>query len=106
MNILFVCTAGQQRSPTGAELYANMGYNTDYAGIYGMHKRALTEKKLHWADRIVVMEEFHSQYIEQNFPEQIQSKKVDVLNIPDVYYRNDPELQKIMQERMEEKNLD
>jgi len=102
MNILFVCTAGQQRSPTGAELYETKGYNTDFAGIHGMSGRALTEDKMQWADTIVAMEEMHRQYIVQNYPEQADENEINVLNIPDVYYRNDPELQHRIQNSMDD----
>mgnify|MGYP006294498889 CR=1 FL=1 len=102
MNILFVCTAGQQRSPTGAELYETKGYNTDFAGIHGMSNRALTEEKLEWADTIVAMEEMHRQYIVQNYSEQVENNDINVLHIPDVYYQNDPELQHRIQNGMEE----
>lgn len=101
MKLLFVCTAGQQRSPTAAKLFEGMGYLTDYAGIHGLGDRGLSAKKLEWADLVIVMEEFHRAYIKQHFPEYFNNHRIHVLNIPDIYYRDDPELIENIKEKME-----
>jgi len=51
---------------------------------------ALSQALIDWADLVIVMEPIHSQYIRENF--QCGSDKIKVLNIPDRYFREDPEL--------------
>ncbi len=101
MKLLFVCTAGQQRSPTAAKLFEGMGYQTDYAGVHGVGDQALTVKNLEWADLVIVMEEFHRASIKQRFPEYADNHRIHVLNIPDIYYRDDPELVETIKQKME-----
>ena len=101
MNLLFVCTAGMQRSPTGAELFAQKGHNTKYAGIHAMGGDAVTEDKLRWADHVIVMESRHREFIKRNFPELYESVPVTTLNIPDIYIKNDPELIEQLERNME-----
>lgn len=52
--------------------------------------KSLTQELIDWADTIVAMERVHSQYIHANFGR--VSGKVHVVNIPDIYFRDDPEL--------------
>ena len=47
------------------------------------------------------MEKNHKDYIESNF-QKLMKKEIIILNIPDVYYRNDPELIKILKEKLKE----
>ncbi len=101
MNLLFVCTAGMQRSPTGAELYARKGYHTRYAGMLATGVDALTADKIRWADHVFVMESRHREYIKRNFPELYESTPVTSLNIPDIYLKNDPELVEMIEEKLE-----
>ncbi|MBS1271347.1 MAG: hypothetical protein MAGBODY4_00476 [Candidatus Marinimicrobia bacterium] len=103
MNLLFVCTAGRQRSPTGAELYRNKGYATDFAGVWGSGSRALTAAKLRWADKIIVMENRHNDFILANFQELVDPEDILVLGIPDIYYRDAPELRQLLEEKIEKR---
>ena len=50
----------------------------------------MTQELLDWADIIIVMEPIHSQYIHARF--RCSPDKIRVLNIADIYYRDDPEL--------------
>jgi len=101
MNLLFVCTAGRQRSPTGAELYRNKGYKTNFAGAWGSGSRALTANKLRWADKVIVMETRHQQFILTNFRNAVDPSNIIVLGIPDIYFKNAPELQQLLEEKVE-----
>jgi len=100
MKILFVCTAGRQRSPTAADLYSERGHKTQYAGIHAIGKDAVTQKKLDWADVIVTMEDVHREFIERLFPKYFREKTIQVLHIPDMYENHDPELEKIILRQM------
>jgi predicted protein tyrosine phosphatase len=59
-------------------------------------RRPLTQELVDWADIVIVMEKHHAHDILSNF--QIDREKIKVLNIPDIYFRDDPEL--IQQLRM------
>jgi len=50
----------------------------------------LTQKLIDWADLILVMETQHAEYIKTTF--ESDPDKIKVLDIPDIYVRNDPEL--------------
>lgn len=50
----------------------------------------LTQDLIDWANIVIVMEPMHSQYIHAHF--RCGPDKIQVLNIPDKYFREDPEL--------------
>ena len=54
------------------------------------NRHPLTQELIDWADVIIVMETHHAGYILSNF--QTDRTKIKVLDIADVYYRDDPEL--------------
>jgi predicted protein tyrosine phosphatase len=99
--VLFVCTANLQRSPTAENLFEGWEgvWEAKSAGIMPEpHCNPLTQELIDWADVIIVMERMHSEYIHANF--QRGAGKVHVLNIPDRYFRDDPELIRILRERV------
>jgi predicted protein tyrosine phosphatase len=91
--VLFICTGNLQRSPTAENLFQGWRgmWEARSAGImpdpYG---NLLTQELIDWADVIIVMEPIHSQYIHANF--RCGTGKVHILDIADIYFRNDPEL--------------
>ncbi len=58
----------------------------------------VTEELIAWADVIFVMEQYHRDVLEERFPG--ASEKVVVLDIPDCFYRGDPELIRLLQMRL------
>ncbi len=105
MNVLFVCTAALQRSPTAAEVFSEIArkkkvfVNIKYAGIHPLAVHVVDEGLIDWADRIYVMENIHKDFIlslRKN-----AAKKMEVLNIPDMYFRNDPELVEILRKKLD-----
>ena len=102
MNLLFVCTAGEQLSPTAAGVYQDRGYPTRFAGIHGIGSKTLEEEDLEWADRVFVMENMHREFIEQQFTEHSKQHEITVLNIPDIYLQNDPDLISLIERKMPE----
>ena len=91
--VLFVCTANLQRSPTAENVFQGWRgtWEAKSAGIMpDPGRNPLTQVLIDWADVIVVMEPVHRQYIRANF--HCDSDKVQVLGVPDIYFRNDPEL--------------
>ena len=55
-----------------------------------VNRQPITQHLIDWADIIIVMESHHADYIQSNF--KVDQKKVKVLNIPDIYLRDDPQL--------------
>lgn len=92
-NVLFVCTANLQRSPTAEKLFN--GWKGEWvaksAGIEPEPEgRPLSQELVDWADLVIGMEAVHGDYVRTHF--QRSSDKTFVLGIPDRYFRGDPEL--------------
>ena len=90
--VLCLCSAGLLRSPTLANvLHQEWGYNTRAAGVSQEYALIPIDATLnHWADEIVlangdVFEEYIQKYNNG-------SKRMVVLDLPDKYEWNDPEL--------------
>jgi len=99
--VLFVCTANLQRSPTAEDLFQGWKgtWEAKSAGIMpDPGCRPLTRELIEWADLIIAMEPIHGQYIIAHYPS--SRKKLHVLNIADVYFRNDPELKQELLKRV------
>lgn len=93
MNILFVCSRNQWRSPTAEAIYKDEpGLNVRSAGTEPSARIRLTVKSIEWADLIFVMEKRHRQRIQDRFGVESVNGKVVVLGIPDEYQFMDPEL--------------
>jgi len=97
--VLFVCTGNMDRSPTGeALLKEKAGFEVQSAGTWPQAHRRVSESLVNWADLIFVMERHHKEYILHLNPE--ADRKTVVLDIPDMYYRNDPELIRILKHKL------
>lgn len=93
MNILFVCSRNQWRSPTGEAIYSRVdGVNARSAGTAASAKTKVNEKHIAWADLICAMEHHHKKRLQQDFSTLLQSKEILVLDIPDEYEYMDEEL--------------
>ncbi|MEO8581101.1 MAG: protein tyrosine phosphatase [Patescibacteria group bacterium] len=93
MNLLFICTYNQYRSPTAEHIFKTVsGLSVRSAGTSGSAAHHINSKDLQWADIIFVMEKKHREYLEENFQIEMKDKKIVNLNIPDEYQYMDPEL--------------
>jgi predicted protein tyrosine phosphatase len=99
--LLFICQAGKDRSPTGAQIYKEKGHLTDYCGINYQDNEI--ELHLKWADIVIVMEEHHRKYIAKQFPKEYMKKKIITLNIPDIYKRDQPKLIELLKKELKNK---
>ncbi len=97
MKLLFVCRANLQRSPTAEKLFKDKNIETKSAGIDPLSFIVLTKKALDWADKIFVMEESQKDFILNNFK---VDKEIIVLDIPDIYIKDDPELIRILKKKV------
>jgi predicted protein tyrosine phosphatase len=98
MKLLFICNIGQNRSKTAAEIFSK-SYETKYFGIYIEYSKKAKEL-LDWADVVFVMEEHQRKFIADNYPKQYITKRILNLEIIDSYKYNQPELIKILKERV------
>lgn len=86
MNVLFICSKNQWRSPTAEVIFKNHAFaNTKSAGTSPSARIKLNQKHLDWADLIFVMEKKHRQIIAQRFEKSLVLQKIIVLDIPDEY---------------------
>jgi predicted protein tyrosine phosphatase len=91
--VLFVCTANLQRSPTAEHLFQNWKgiWQAESAGTNALPGRnPLTQQLVDRADLVIVMEPNLVEHILTHF--KTNPDKIRLLNIPDRYFRNDPEL--------------
>ena len=93
MNLLFVCSRNQWRSPTAEAIYKNIdGIFVKSAGTEPSARIKINMKLLMWADIVFVMEKRHKQRLNENFRDIIAEKELVVLDIPDEYHFMDEEL--------------
>jgi predicted protein tyrosine phosphatase len=90
--ILFVCSAGLLRSPTGASLYNILGYNTRSCGSEDYALIPLSANLIEWAELIVFVNKYNYLGAQQTFKNLIPEWKCLVLDIEDDYNYNDPKL--------------
>jgi len=99
--VLFVCTANIDRSPTAEDLLKSQcGFEVLSAGTWANARRSISESLIEWADLIFVMEERHSEAVLKLKP--YAEKKIIVLDIPDIYLRDNQELVKTLKTKLTE----
>ena len=106
MNRLFVCTLGEQRSPTAARVWNELypDDRVDFMGVFDYRNEDEKKKLIGWADSIHVMEELHREVILELAGSLATDEKITVLGIPDMYDRDSPALVKILKEKFKEFN--
>jgi protein-tyrosine phosphatase len=93
LNLLFICSRNQWRSPTAEAIFKNRnGLFTKSAGTEPSARIRVNGKHLSWADLIFVMEKKHKQRITETFGDILSGKEIIVLDIPDEYRYMDDEL--------------
>jgi len=97
--VLFVCSGNIDRSPTAEGMFKTRpDLEVMSAGTSLLARRRVTRQLVEWADKIFVMEQKHADRLEHLEPG--ARAKIVVLNIPDEYHRNDPELIRLLNERV------
>jgi predicted protein tyrosine phosphatase len=93
MNLLFICSRNQWRSPTAEAIYKkHEGIAVQSAGTEPSARIKLTAKQILWADLIFVMEKKHKQRMTAKFPVECSERQIIILDIPDEYQFMDSEL--------------
>ncbi|MDV5354832.1 phosphotyrosine protein phosphatase [Kosakonia sp. SMBL-WEM22] len=104
MNVLFICSRNQWRSPTAEQLFRRYpGLNARSAGTQRQAKKSVSPAILSWADVICVMEEAHKEQLLGDFTRLVQHKPVHVLNIPNHYTFMDPQLVAMLEDIVPER---
>lgn len=98
LNILFICSRNQWRSPTAEQVFRHHPVlNVRAAGTSASARRQVGEADLVWADVILVMESKHRSRLMQDHAALLAGKELHVLDIPDDYRFMDPELVELLQ---------
>lgn len=93
MNILFVCTLNKIRSLTAEHLFSRYpGIHACSVGTASNARVCINSDHIRWADLIFVMEKHHAEKILHAYKKSLGEKKVIVLDIPNGYAYDDPEL--------------
>ena len=93
MNILFVCSRNNWRSPTAEAIYKErQDHQVKSAGTEPSARIRISAKDILWADLIFAMEKKHKQRLLEKFPNETQHKKIIILDIEDEYAYMDKEL--------------
>lgn len=93
LNLLFVCSRNQWRSPTAEYIWRRSPrFNVKSAGTSPKARRTVSAADIQWADWIFVMETKHRQRLCAEFARLLINKPPQVLDIPDEYQYRDAEL--------------
>ena len=93
LNLLFVCSRNQWRSPTAEQVWRrDPRVNVRSAGTASGARHLVSETDLAWADVVLVMEDKHKSRLLAEHRALLHRKPLYVLDIPDDYRYMDPEL--------------
>lgn len=97
MNILFICSRNQWRSPTAAKVWSkHPAISVRSAGTSPKARKTVSAKDIQWADTMFAMEQKHKERLKAEFPRLMSHKTIYVLDIPDEYQFMEPELVEIL----------
>ena len=98
--LLFVCTGNVDRSPTAEAMFGNAEhFETKSAGTSFAATTRITKELIDWADMIFVMEEKHKLALAEI--DSSSCAKIRVLDIPDIFYRDQPELKQLLLDKIQ-----
>lgn len=99
--ILFVCSQNKLRSPTAEQIFCEVpGFEVLSAGTNNSAAVPLSVDLVEWADRIFVMEKAHKNKVQKKYRQHLKGKRVVSLEIPDEYEFMDPDLIRLLKERL------
>jgi predicted protein tyrosine phosphatase len=101
MRILFICTENLLRSPTAERVFSRVpSLECASAGLSVDAENQVVPELLEWADKIFVMGQLHTDELAERFEGQFDSSKVVCLEIPDKYDYMEPELVRVLLEKV------
>lgn len=99
LNVLFVCSRNQWRSPTAERVWRRHPLlNVRSGGTSPSARHTVSEGDIGWAGVIFVMEHKHKSRLAAEFSGLLADKPVHVLDIPDEYKYMDPELVELLEQ--------
>ena len=101
--ILFVCSRNKWRSLTAETIFKkNPTFEVKSAGTEKSARIRVNSNHINWADTIFVMEKKHKERLLEMFPNEMENKKVEILEIQDIYKYMDLELIEELKTSLEE----
>ncbi|WP_123043627.1 low molecular weight protein tyrosine phosphatase family protein [Cohnella candidum] len=101
MKLLFICSRNKWRSLTAEKIFDGLnGYEARSAGSEEGARIKVTQGLIGWSDLIFVMEKKHVRRLKEKFSNQLHSKQIICLDIPDDYRFMDKELIEILKSRV------
>ncbi len=98
LNVLFVCSRNQWRSPTAEKLWRRQpGIRVRSAGTSPRARRPLRHEDLAWADVVLCMEDKHADRIRAAHGRWASQVPIEVLGVEDLYRFMDPELISVLE---------
>lgn len=98
---MFGCARNRLRSPTAERVFAPVpGVEAESDGFAPDAENPVTPKLVEWADVVLVTEPAHRGKLTRLFPAAIRGKRVVCLDVPDACDYTDPELVRLLRERV------
>lgn len=98
---LFICSQNKLRSPTAEQVFASWtDVETDSAGLNNDAATPLSADQIDWADVIFVMEKAHRNRLTGKYGKHLKGKRVICLHIPDEFDFMQPELVRLLENRV------
>ncbi len=102
VNVLFVCSRNQWRSPTAERMFKrHPAIVARSAGTSPNARHRISSADIQWADVIMAMEGKHRDRIVAKYARLLEHKTVHVLDIPDEYAYMDPDLIEVLEQTVE-----
>ena len=102
VNVLFVCSRNQWRSPTAERVFkGHPALVARSAGTSLSARHHISHADIDWADVILVMEDKHRQRIVEEYTRLAEHTPIRVLDIPDEYKYTAPKLIDIPEQTVE-----
>jgi len=99
INVLFVCSRNQWRSPTAEAIWrSHSKLNVRSGGTSQNARHHVSENDIRWADVIFVMEEKHKSRLKAEYTRVLDFKPIHVLDILDDYKYMDAELVELLKQ--------
>jgi predicted protein tyrosine phosphatase len=101
MNALFVCSQNRLRSPTAERVFfGTPGVSVRSAGTERDADNPVSKDDLEWAEIVFVMEKRHREKLQTMFKGLSNVKRIVCLGIPDEYDFMQPELIKLLKQKV------
>lgn len=102
INVLFICSMNQWRSPTAEAIYQQKPLiNARSAGTSSNARHQVSPDDIKWADLVIAMEEKHLRRLLADHPEAMKYREFHVLEIEDNYKFMAPDLIRVLHEAVD-----